>query len=266
MHHLRFDILIFFIFSFLALSKDFSQKVYAANLNIYPTFNKMGWISKPEDKLSQKYIDFSSSAAGPSLEVGAGFGLASIEILKKTSNKNKIVLINDLDARHLKVAYTLIPNSHKKNSILIPGNFLDDLCIQKESLDSILASRLFIMLSGIEVKKALERFHTWLRPGGKLFILTATPYRESFEFFYKTYEEKQKENFPYPGEIDDVKTWCSSCVDHLPDFIHLFDITNLRNLVTQGGFIIEESGYLPQEGAPLLNRDNVYVIARKKGG
>src|SRR5262245_33374185 len=111
---------------------------------LIPTLNQMGWMTVGLDAFSREFVDFSSTAPGPVLDIGAAYGIASIEALKTGAR----VIANDLDRRHLDILYDRAPKEYVRNLILKAGEFPNELNFSDYSLGGILACRILHFFDG----------------------------------------------------------------------------------------------------------------------
>lgn len=230
----------------------------------YPTVNSMGWAAVPTDSYSQDYIQESSQQKGAALEVGAAYGLASLQLIEacEENGKSKTIMVNDLDARHLDVLKDNVGELRHVNLSLKPGSFLEGLDVEEGAVSSILASRVLHMLNGEEIRKALGLFHSWLSEGGKVYVIIGTPYNKAWERFIPEYEARKKRGDEFPGYIDNPGKWAPARVGNLPKYVHLLDIDVLSKLATEAGFSVEKADYIFREDT----QDNLYTDKFESAG
>lgn len=144
---------------------------------IVKTDNETGWTFRGVyDKFSQTYVDFASQDSNASLELGAGRGAtaaALVERKKILGNQAKLI-VNDLSSGHLDEAIAAYPILNQKNVKMVPGKFPEEINFPSESFNTILASRLFHILTPEQWRIGLKKIHAWLKPGGRFYITTGT--------------------------------------------------------------------------------------------
>ena len=64
-----------------------------------PTLNKMGYAFDNLTSYGDSFVDFCEIVDGPVLDVGAAYGVATLQALEKGA----FVLANDIDRHHLKI-------------------------------------------------------------------------------------------------------------------------------------------------------------------
>ncbi|HBG33895.1 MAG TPA: class I SAM-dependent methyltransferase [Holosporales bacterium] len=205
------------------------------------TLNRMGYMLSQPEKYNQAFIDFAPFAPGPVLDIGAAYGLATIPALEKGA----FVIANDLDERHLKILKNKLPPSLRKRLMLKPGRMPNGLEFEENSLGAVLASRVLNFIAPEELLPSFEKIFRWLRPGGKFFFLGATPYMGNFQRFIPLYLKRKKEGQKWPGLLENIPFYAPNRACDLPQFIHLLDEDDLRQLSTKVGLIIEEMSYSP---------------------
>ena len=145
------------------------------------TLNKMGYQTTKFDSYTEKFIRYAVETRGKgySLELGAGYGLVSKEIVENGGR----MYCNDLEVKHLEVLEGL-----SSNQLHIVGGDLFSLELPQNFFEAILISRVIHFFTPEEVSLCLQMLKAWLRPGGKLFITTETPYLSNWTKFIPIFE------------------------------------------------------------------------------
>jgi SAM-dependent methyltransferase len=198
------------------------------------------------------------------LDVGAAFGVASIPALESGAT----VIANDMELRHLEILWERTPERLRSHLILNAGRFPEDLSFAENSLDAIHAANLLNFLRGDEILRGLVLIRRWLKPGGKVFTISGTPYAANIREFIPVYEKRKCRGVRWPGEAENVQQYSShQTVSELPSFINLLDEDVLRDAFEATGFIIEKSEMFLRSGLPEYlyydGRENVGLIAAK---
>jgi SAM-dependent methyltransferase len=227
------------------------------------TLNSYGWSSIYPDPISVEFLYFIKNSTQPALDIGATYGY----IAKLALENGSSIIINDIEKKHLELAFDYIPKHLHKNLQMKVGKFPDDLNFPPNSLKAVLARRVLHFLSGRELEIGAKKLHDWLVPGGKVFVLASTPYRKHLSQFLVEYEKKKLE-VKYPGEVQDIrKIENSEDYSNLPLFFHYLDADILSRVFEQAGFKIEKAIYINIEEMPefmkLDGRENVGLVAKK---
>jgi predicted SAM-dependent methyltransferase len=140
--------------------------------------------------------------------------------------------------------------------------------------EAVLISHLLQYLSGNQMTEAFVKIYQWLKPGGKLFIVTYSPYHKTLQDYIPHYEEKVKMGVRWPGYISDKRAYNTApkqIKENMPENIHLFNVDVLTRELKACGFIIEKAEMFGGEaaGVPKLfvlnGKQMVGVVAKKPG-
>ncbi len=215
------------------------------------------------DSYSKAFINYAFKQKLPSLEIGAAFGTVTIAALKKGAK----IIANDLDIRHLEILSQNVPLSLNQNLCLLPGRFPYDLNLPSKSLASVFSSRVFHFLTPQEIADGLKQINRMLIPGGKLFVITETPYLKDYQKFIPVFECRKKEGKKWPGVIENVALYAPTRMDNIPSLLHFFDDVTLSETLSRFGFKIERASMFERPDYPpdlrLDGRESVGIIAVK---
>ena len=107
-----------------------------------------------------------------------------------------------------------------------------------------------------------------LEPGGKVFVVTETPYLKNFLPFVPLFEKRKKEGLLLPGFVEDVMKIDPVRGQYLPQEMMVFDKEVLTNLFEKVGFHVVkcEEFARPEFPEDLKHdgRESVGLIAKKK--
>lgn len=201
-----------------------------------PTLNDMGYMTTKLDYFSQAFVDYAASIHDEVLEIGAAYGIATLAAIKKGAK----VICNDLDPRHLEIIQQLVPLEFKHNLILVPGSFPGQLSFPKNSLGAVLICRVLHFFRGETIELSLEKIYSWLKPGGKVFIIADTPYMKNWSAFIPEYEKRIRQRERWPGLITDLQHYQKEIINNLPPLVHALDDRILSRTLLEKGFIIEK--------------------------
>jgi SAM-dependent methyltransferase len=208
--------------------------------NLISTLNKMGYMLAKPETLNQAFIDFSGIAEAPVLDIGCAYGVGTIPALKKGA----VVIVNDLDERHLTLLVSQVPVSSWERLQLKPGRMPDDLDFPEGSLGAVLASRVLNFIHPTKLEECFHLIFKWLKKGGQFFYLGGSPWSGTYKSFISQYEQNRKNHKPWPGFIEHIKDYASpERTVNLPEFVTLLDKDELKHLMIQAGFKIQTLSY-----------------------
>ncbi len=227
------------------------------------TLNNMGFMTSQLDRFSQEFADFAPQAPGPVLDVGAAYGVATLEAL----NKGARVIANDIDSRHLEILRDRVPEPNKTRLELLAGAFPEELTVKPGSLGAVLVCRVLHFFDGPKLDQSARILFDWLASGGRVFIVAETPYLKNFQSFIPTYEARRAAGDPWPGFIDDVMAIAPERGASLPPKMHFLDPEVLTRVFRAAGFIVEKAETFARPEFPediqLDGRESVGLVARK---
>lgn len=228
------------------------------------TKNAYGWMDNPLDPISIEFINDTKMKANPVVfEIGAGTGLASLEALKNGAT----VWVNDLEAKHLNLFAEKVPAKFAKNYKLVPGDFPDALTLPKDTFDNILAIRVLHFFDPQKLEKAIQSMYASLKPGGKVYILVASPFHPAWPSFVPEYESRIKKGDPFPGYTEHFSKYNSGYKEEVPEKVHFLDPLVLRREFEKAGFIIKFDNFVdgiePIPNGPAKDKSMVGLIAEK---
>ena len=202
-----------------------------------PVYNGDGYASPEPHPLSQEFVLFSSNSKYPVLDIGAAYGLTSINSLKKGAT----VICNEKEKKQLEYICHIksITQEEKKRLFLKHGSILE-IDFPKESLGAIHMSRVMHFFKPNEVELFFQKAYNWLIPNGRIYIITMSQYHYGNpEGFSDYYNKEIKKGTEFPGMINDYKFKNEKYV------LHAIDPTVMVRLANKYGFIckkIELSG------------------------
>lgn len=230
-----------------------------------PTLNRKGRTTASLNELSKEFVRYSRAASRPVLDIGAAFGVASLAALKAGAR----VIANDIDPRHLKVLVGRTPRTLRPSLATICARFPDEMELEEGSLSAVHAANLLNFLTGPEIAHGLRLIVKWLEPGGKLFVISGTPYAANVRGFIQEYHRRKRRGDRWPGYVRNLKKYSSdpTVVHELPDALHLLDDEILCRECKRAGLVVEQSKMFLRKGLPkylrLDGRENVLLVARK---
>lgn len=202
----------------------------------------------------KSFIDYSNICKGVVLDIGAAYGIAVIPVL--TSNTNVQVIACDISATHLNDLSAKVKEIEGRDKIelshrlsLINARF-PEFELEENSLDAVLASHVLAFLSGKEIERGVKQLFTYLKPGGKLFVLSYTIYNNLMRDYISIYEKRKQLGDKWPGEIDDASVFWDKnnpLSKVLPIKLNHLEPLLVRPILEQAGFVIEFLDFVPTE-------------------
>jgi SAM-dependent methyltransferase len=228
------------------------------------TLNNMGFMTVALDEFSKEFVQFAVESKDPVLDIGCAYGNAVLPALQGGAR----VFANDVDPRHLEiVAARASEVGVEEQLVTLPGGFPDGLDIQASTLSAVLACRVFHFFDGPTIERAVKKIASWLKPGGKFFLVSETPYVGGVKPFIPIYEERIQQGDKWPGYIDDFMKVDPVRGKDLPKTMHLLDENVLRRTFEAAGFVVERAHKFARPGFPdglrLDGRESVGIVGRK---
>jgi hypothetical protein len=228
------------------------------------TLNQQGYMTSSIDYFMQQFIDFAANSYEPCVDIGAAYGVASIEALKKGAK----IIANDTDKRHLDILSDSISNDLRKNLSLLIGSFPNEIAFANDSIGAFLIARVFHFLTPNEVLSGAKLLHQWLTKGGKVFLTAETPYLGLWKQFIPIYEKRKLIQTLWAGEIEDISIYAPHRADTLPKRMLLLDKESLSFAFGNAGFSIEVLEVFSRPEFPndiqLDGRESIGLICTKK--
>ncbi len=231
------------------------------------TQNKRGFTYELTS-FGKAFIDASAKATKPVMDIGAAYGVATIPALEAGAS----VIAVDIDEQHLLEIRRSV-NTECRNRLVTLKEKFPAFEMPPSSLSAVYMSQVLPFLTGKEIEEGARKIFDWLTPGGKVFIVSFTPYISHVASFIPIYEEQKRLGKRWAGYIDDVLRYSNdpNIYLQLPKQINHINADDLQWAYESAGFIIdenrffnEEEGALPQ-GIRYDGRERVGMIAHKPG-
>jgi SAM-dependent methyltransferase len=231
-------------------------------LNFERTLNRTGVTIHTLDEISEAFVSAASAAAPhPVVDIGAGFGVATLAAL----NAGATVISNDIEPEHLAALQSRTPAEQQPRLTLMPGRFPDDVQLNAGSVSAVLLSRVLHFFDGPQVLRSIETLYRWLVSGGRAFVvcdaslfLMQPPLRAAYEAQLAAGQE-------WPGFVRGVHQLLPERAGQIPDQLHYLDPDTLARAFERAGFAIERAELFVrdcgEQGPP---RRCTGVIARKQ--
>ena len=235
-------------------------------MTIISTRNSFGWTSNIPNQITVAFLDFLSeegAASSTALDIGCGFGVATIPALKTGAT----VIANDLDAGHLAAVQAEAEAFGLSERLTIsPGRFPDDLGYA--DLTAIHSSNVLHFLKGEEIERGAREMYSWLRTGGKVFIQVGTIYAGHIKALVPVFDSNVRRGLKWPGEVENANEFVlEQFRTAIPDRMNFLTAEPLVEAFGDAGFEIEQAWYYTRTGLepPLTNdgREHFGLVARK---
>ena len=218
---------------------------------LIPTLNNMGWMAASiGDPYTREFIEYSATAARPVMEIGAAYGVAAASVLRSGGR----IIVNDLDPHHLHVLYEQTPQALREQLHLMPGSCVDGIEVAEGSVSAILCARVFHFFDSSMISTCLNRFHRWLAPGGKIFIVADSVFHGMNQEIYPDFLVRKAAGHPTPGWVSlknnqrlEMQKNREEIQRAMPEYFNFLDLETLAPLFKDAGFLVESAGYFNPE-------------------
>jgi chorismate-pyruvate lyase/SAM-dependent methyltransferase len=232
---------------------------------VVSTLNKKGF-TYSLTSFGKAFIEYASTADKPGVDVGAAYGVATLPVLLRGG---KVIAV-DIEEDHLTAIRNSIDDSLSSNLTTFAARF-PDFDLPANSVSAVYLSQVLPFLNGAEIEEGIKKVFNWLVPGGKVFIVSFTPYISHVRSYIPQYLEKKNQGIRWAGFVDDLEKYCSDphIFNNLPNQINHIDADDLRWTLEETGFAIEDIRYFGEEegelpvGIRMDGKERVGVIATK---
>jgi SAM-dependent methyltransferase len=216
------------------------------------------------DPISEKFVAYCKTIDQPVLDIGAGYGTASLEVL---NNATCPIIAEDIGIENLLILRKRSDPKHFDRLFLNSNRFPDQLELPPHSLGAVSICQVLHFLRGEEIDLGLQKIYDWLVPGGKLFIVTCSPFVSNLIDFVPIYEKRWAEGIAWPGMVENFRNLVTNEYGNLPPFLHVIDERPMKAALIRAGFEIEEMTFVDRRKTiPFLSldgRESIGVIATK---
>ncbi len=212
-----------------------------------------------------RWLDYLNTLEGPlTIDIGAGFGVGTIPALESGAQ----VIANDIAEDHLNHIAAVAERKGLGDKLQLLKARLPRLPPLK-AVDAIHASNVLHFLSGIEMIEGAMWMADVLRPGGKAFIQTLSPFAGHFQRFSAEYDQRKRGGILWPGEINGAQDYVDQTVREMtPEFMHVLESSTAIKIFSEAGFVIEYCDYYTRPGLPVVcrldGRENLGLVAVKQ--
>lgn len=247
---------------FFATKEDTSEPL--ANTQI--TANKHGVMHQTNPVIMEMLDNIQSG--DHVLDIGCAYGVSSIPALKKGA----VVYSNDTNHQHLsEVLSQAIKNNVSEHLHLIHGSF-PNIDLPENSFDHILLSHILpFLLDETTLNAAFAKLYQWLKPGGKIYILSYTIYNRLMRNYVPIYEQRKSKGELLPGAITNANDFWDTdnpLCELLPTQLNHFSPEILSYFLIQANFgnilttFVNYQAYIPK-AVHLAGQECVRATATK---
>jgi len=232
-----------------------------------PTLNGTGFMFRVLDEFADDFIQFAGQTDGEVLDIGCAYGVATIPALEAGGR----VTACDLDPRHLEILTGKTPEALRSQLTCVTGQ-LPNIDLPEESYDAILCSRVLHFLDGSAVDAAVRNMFRWLKPGGRLYLVTDTPYG-IWRKLVPIFEARRTLGHRWPGLMIGLENYLpfapkDRAMDG-PPFMNLLDPELLSRTCADAGFDVKRTSFIDRSDFHGLGRmdgrENAGAMAIKPG-
>lgn len=233
----------------------FNQKTLKVDeRNRLRTKNQMGFAHLTPLKITQDFYTQAETQKGMYADIGSAYGIDTIHIVKLGA---RVVAI-DLEQQHLDILQQQLSPQEQQRLETRCQRFPEAVSLELAHYDAILLSRLLLFLTPDSVVEALKKVYKALKVGGKVYIITVSPFSESWELIKPAFEEHQKLFPTQPFFVSNLWKILPQTRLFLPQSIQLFDQKALKNVLEQTGFEVIDCGYESHHGTV-----DTYAVGQK---
>jgi len=219
---------------------------------LIPTLDRQGAVWLFEDEITRRYLSFVAPHKTV-LEIAAGYGHVVLKALEAGAAE---VTANEIDAEQLAIIRQRIPPRYARQLQCSFGQFPEALTFAANTFDAVYCARLLHFFEGARVRAGIERIQSWLRPGGKVFLVNDAVYRSIFRPLIPRYEEHVAAGAAWPGYFEDVR-WCipqRMNPQQYPATMNFLDPAVYVREFTRTGLATEAAAFYPYTGGLAVAR------------
>ena len=222
---------------------------------VLKTVNGYGFVSL---KVLPELIDGLAmmSLSRPVLDIGCGHGITSKFMLSKGFD----VIANDLAAEHLDALLGDVAADETASKLrTLPGNVLDAVTLDNESLSGVVAINVIHFLKGPEVRVLFERVFKWLAHGGVFVVQANVPEylgkQATVEFY-----TRMSEGVEWPGEFATKQVLPNLReMDLMPEFVNVLSSEIMIREALNVGFRVFKCTHISSKYMAAANRDEIIL-------
>jgi SAM-dependent methyltransferase len=192
------------------------------------------------DYFSDRFVHYAADCVAPVLDMGCAYGVATRAAL----DRGATVHACDMEAGHVEILAQEVPEGQRARLVTSVGT-LPNVEFPDASFDAILCSRVLHFLLATEIRTTLAKMQRWLRPEGRIFLVTDTPYSGFWFPGAPAYERRKAAGEEWPGLIEDIGVFLPG--QRLPPgmlpYLNPLDPDILARECHRAGFVVEEAAF-----------------------
>lgn len=210
--------------------------------NMVPTMNGTGFMFEVRDGYAEEWIHYSGGIGDPVLELGCAYGVSTIPALEGGAR----VVACDMEPQHLEILRQRVTPSLLPRLTTVAGK-LPEVEFEPGSFGAILCSRVLHFLTGEEIDQSVAKMASWLKPGGRLYLVADTPYG-IWRKLIPEFEERKKNGVRWPGMMVGLHNYLPTpgIQKHIdkPAFMNLLDAELLARICAEAGLRVKRATFI----------------------
>lgn len=231
-----------------------SQSLKIDERNRLKTKNQMGFAHLTPLKITQDLYIQAEIEKGIYADIGSSYGVDAIHMIKLGA---RVVAI-DLESQHLDILTQQLTPAERQRIDVRCQRFPEEVNLELDRYDAILLSRILLFLTPDSLKESLEKVYKALKNGGKVYIITVSPFSDKWDLVKLAFEEHQKLFPNQPLMVPNLWELLPQTRTTLPKSIQLFDQGALKTVLEESGFKVIDCGYESHQGTV-----DTYALAQK---
>lgn len=207
--------------------------------NRLKTKNNMGFVHLTPLNITQKLYRQAETQKGFYVDIGAAYGVDTLHMIKAGAR----VLAIDLESQHLDILKNQLSPKEQQRLETRCQRFPEEVSLAPETYDAILLSRILIFLTPTSLDAALKKIFNVLKIGGKVYIITISPFSVNWGSVQDVFKEHLKLYPAQPLYITNLWELLPQTRMFLPQCIQVFDQSALKNSLEKNGFKVIECDY-----------------------
>lgn len=213
-----------------------------------PTLNGNGYVFYSISPMAATFLEEECKPGRAVIDIGSGYSNIPIEAIKRGVSQ---YVANDILEDHLKIlsqrVKEILGEDALKNLTLMLAKAPQELPASPQKYDAILADKVVHFMKPNEILEFIEWSKASLKKGGKMYVMTSTPYSTLYNKMLPEYLNRLKENKDFPGHFTNVMSNCNASnvptYNHcqVPDEMVLFSRTDLIKLFEKQGMRVVDS-------------------------
>ncbi|MEC9375578.1 MAG: class I SAM-dependent methyltransferase [Pseudomonadota bacterium] len=227
---------------------------------LIPTLNYTGWMTEKLDRYSADFAQYAGTVNNSVLDIGCAYGVATLVALKNGAR----VLASDMEPAHLEILTKRVPKRDRER-LRTQTSTLPNSDFPTADFDAILAARVLHFLNGDDIRLSVSKMFNWLRPKGRLYLVTDSPYIGPWACHAQRYEERKNSGHEWPGFVEDYRSLlpASSNPNKQKEFINPLDPDILTRECINAGFKVISAEFLPGSTKHAKGKEHAGIIAFK---